>query len=79
MSLNSKNLSSEYSLNGNYISKVNSECDLGVIFDKNLKFSDHIMSKVKKANFLLALVRKSFKNLDRKSWTTIYKTLIRPH
>ena len=79
MTLNSKNLSSEYSINDKCISKVNSGCDLGIIFDKNIKFSDHVTLKVKKANSLLALIRKSFKNLDKKSWTTIYKTLIRPH
>ena len=65
MTLTSKNLSSEYSINDKCISKVNSGCDLGIIFDKNIKFSDHVTLKVKKANSLLALIRKSFKNLDK--------------
>ena len=38
------------------IAKVDSETDLGVIFDSNMKFGEHINSKVTKANQILGLI-----------------------
>ena len=42
------------------ISQIETEKDLGVIFDKNLTFSDHIQSKVNLANINLGLIFKTF-------------------
>ena len=57
---------------------VNSETDLGVITDKGLTFTDHIDSKAKKANQIVALIRRSFHYLDCSMFTNLFKTLVRP-
>ena len=40
-----------------YIDNCSSDCDLGVIFDSNLLFDNHIDKAVKKANQTLALIK----------------------
>ena len=47
------------------ISQVVNEKDLGVIFDKNLNFSDHIQTKVNLANRNLGIIFKTFSYMDR--------------
>jgi len=42
------------------ITIVNSERDLGVTFDSNLKFTDHINQIVQKANCVLGLIKCTF-------------------
>ena len=61
------------------IEAVSEEKDLGVIFDQNLTFRSHIESKVKAASRVLALIGHSFKYLDKKTFITLYKSLVRPH
>ena len=40
------------------------EKDLGVIIDSELSFSEHILSKVRSANTIVGLIRRSFSFLD---------------
>ena len=61
------------------IEVVSEEKDLGVIFDQKLEFRTHIDTKVKAASRILALIRHSFKYLDRKTFILLYKSLVRPH
>ena len=42
--------------------------DLGVIIDYKLRFSNHIVTQVKKVNKLMGLVRLSCTHLDRKEY-----------
>ena len=49
------------------LESVRLERDLGVSFDSELKFKEHINTQVVKANRLLALLRRGFTALDRSS------------
>ena len=69
----------EYRLMGNTLEKVHEEKDLGVTIDEKLKFEKHISEKVKKANSMAAVVRRTFRNLDDKTFTPLYKSLVRTH
>ena len=62
----------------NVLSVVASEKDLGVIFDKNLYFDEHIYTTVNKANKLIGIIYRSFSYLNVTMLITLYKTLIRP-
>ena len=55
------------------------EKDLGVIIDSELTFADHISEKVKKANCLVGLIRRSFSYLDCSTFRKIYTAFVRPH
>ena len=61
------------------ITRVEKEKDLGVIFDKDLKFSAHISEKINKANRNLGLINKNFTYLSKEMFLNLYKTLVRPH
>lgn len=78
-----RNTVSTYTMNGDSgpvnIEKVNQEKDLGVIVDKNLKFRDHIMSKVNIANRNVGIIFRTFTYLDSEMFLNLYKALVRPH
>lgn len=61
------------------VAKVDSEKDLGVIFDSSLKFGEHINSKVTKANQILGLIFRTFTYMDKEMFLNLFKSLIRPH
>lgn len=61
------------------VSQVNEEKDLGVLFDRELKFSKHIAEKVKKANRNLGLICKTFSYMTKPMFLNLYKSLVRPH
>ena len=63
--------------NSCYLKNSTCEKDLGILVDKELNFEDHIMDKIKKANKILGLIRRSFIHLDQKSFLILYKTLVR--
>lgn len=67
-----------YSINGNTLERVNSMCDLGVIFDSKLKFSNHSDFITRKAyrtlGFIMRLT-KHFTNIN--CITTLYNALVR--
>ena len=74
--------STEYTMetpNGNAtIDKVESEKDLGVIFDSKLNFTEHISTKVSKANQIVGLIFRTFTFIDREMFLNLFKSLIRP-
>ena len=67
------------SLNNNVVLPVKSQKDLGVLFNQNLNFEDHITNKVNKANQILGLIRRSFHYIDNKSFINLYISLVRSH
>ena len=55
------------------------EKDLGVTFDRFLSFDKQINSSVSKANRILGIIKRSFKDLDREAFIQLYKGVVRPH
>ena len=68
-----------YKIGEHELEHVFDEKDLGVYFDANMSFDDHIAIKIKKANQILGLIRRSFTYLDGKSFVRLYTALVRPH
>ena len=58
--------------------KSESERDLGVIFNKILKWKDQITAAIGKANQMLGWVKKSFAKFDYCLLSSLYQTFIRP-
>ena len=54
------------------------EKDLGVTVDNHLSFKEHIASAVAKAIRVLGVIRRSFQQLDRDTFVTLYKSMVRP-
>ena len=52
---------------------------LVLFFESDLKFEQHIAQKVKKANQLMGLIRRSFSYLDCRLFKQLYTTFVRPH
>jgi ribonuclease P/MRP protein subunit RPP40 len=71
--------SKDYKLCGSTLEQVESENDIGVTVDSELKFEEHIEEKVKKANQMFAVIRRSFHYLSEKSFIPLYKALVRSH
>ena len=55
------------------------EKDLGVIMDSELNFTEHISSKIRIANAMVGLIRRSFSYLDCQSFKKMYTAVVRPH
>lgn len=55
----------------------NSFTDLGIIVDSDLKFKEHILARVKKANMMLGLIIRNFKHLSDVAFVGLYKSLVR--
>ena len=65
-----------YLMNNQPLPTVCQEKDLGVLVDNELKFHQHTASVVAKANRLLAIINKSFINLDTVMLPLLYKSLV---
>ena len=57
---------------------LTSEKALGVIIDQALNFSEHISSKVNKANRNLGMIFKTYAYME-KEFFNLYKSTVRPH
>ncbi len=68
-----------YCLYNNELDHVFEEKDLGVIFDMELNFEEHMSNKIKKANGIMGLIRRSFSYLDSNTFVKLYTSLVRPH
>ncbi len=55
-----------------------SERDLGVIIDKNLKFSDHCNKVANMANVTLGMIKRTISCKSKSIITRLYKALVRP-
>ena len=68
-----------YSIYEHELEHVFEEKNLGVTFESDLKFDEHISAKVKKANAIVGLVRRTFNFLDCRMFKKLYTTFVRPH
>ena len=68
-----------YTLYKEELEHVFEEKDLGVIIDMSLTFEEHISSKIKKANNIMGLIRRSFSYLDCDTFRKLYTTLVCPY
>lgn len=68
-----------FTLNEKELETVDEEKDLGIIFDTKLSFGNHISSKVKKANQMYAMIRRTFRYLDHETFKPLYKAMVRSH
>ena len=68
-----------YKIGGTELEHVFEEKDLGVQVDAELSFDEHINAKVRIANQIMGLIRRSFAYLDAKSFVKLYTALVRPH
>ena len=73
------NSSRQYTINGIALKQVQSERDLGVVIDRNLKFEEHIQTKINKANSIMGIIRRTYTYLDADTFLLLYKSLVRPH
>jgi hypothetical protein len=56
---------------------VSSMKDLGVVFDSDLSFKNHMDEKIAKAYQMLGIIHRNFNHLDKRSFVLIFKCLIR--
>ena len=79
----SKNLNTEqkykYTLHNHELKHVSKQKDLGLTIDHRLKFTEHIAAKVKTANAMMGLIRRSFSFLDGPLFLKLYTAFVRPH
>ena len=61
------------------LESVDVEKDLGVLTDKDLKFTTHCQQKINTANKMLMCIKHSFKFIDETMFLLLYKSLVRPH
>ena len=61
------------------LQETTEEKDLGVITTANLKVSRQCCEAASKANRILGMVNRQFKNLDKKGFLILYKGFVRPH
>ena len=54
------------------------EKDIGVHVDDSLSFKDHIYTKIKKANAVMGIIRRTFDYLDQNMFLQLFKSLVRP-
>jgi len=55
------------------------ERDLGIMIDSELNFSEHIHMVSKKANGIMAVIKRTFTCLDCECFNLLYKSLVRTH
>jgi len=68
-----------YHINNVELEKLDSIIDLGVHFDSQLKFDDHMDEKINKAYSFLGIIKRNFTYLSMDAFITLYKSLVRPH
>ena len=69
----------QYTVCNNELEHVDSEKDLGVTIDDEVKFEKHIALKVRIANGIVGQIRRSFAYLDCETFRHIYIAFVRPH
>jgi len=59
------------------IQKQDSFKDLGVTFQADLSFKNHIADKINKANCMLGIIKRNFRGLRQETFIMLYKSLVR--
>ena len=52
---------------------------MSIIVDNKLNFHDNIHEKIKKSYQMLGILKRNFKYMSVKTWTTLYKSFVRSH
>ena len=60
------------------ISNSDNVKDLGITFETDMKFRRHISNCINKGNKIIGLMRRTFLHFNPKTFTKLYKTLVRP-
>ena len=68
----------EYKLYGQKLHVIESENDLGLLMNSDMKFKDQVASAVKKANITLRMIKRNFKCVNKEAFHVVYGTLVRP-
>ena len=68
-----------YNIDETRLKVVHSEKDLGIIFDDNLHFEEHIAAIVTKSTSLTGMIRRSFIHMDKFMFKTLFTSIVRPH
>ena len=55
------------------LSTADSESDLGILFEKNLKFDEHTNNTANKVNRIIDLIKRKFTYMDKYLFLTLYK------
>jgi Reverse transcriptase (RNA-dependent DNA polymerase) len=74
-----ENTAVNYRMRQTPLESVENIKDLGVIFDKNLKFTEHVNDKVNKAYGMLGLIKRNFRYMSRNCLVMVYKAIVRSH
>ena len=61
------------------LSYVQSEKDVGVIFDTKLTFREDLSTRATKANNIMGVIRRTYTYLDIETFRLLFKSLVRPH
>jgi len=59
------------------LERGNKVLDLGVWFDEKLSFSEHIQTKINKANMMLGIIKRNFKHLTVPTFVLLYSNIIK--
>ena len=68
-----------YQLGEDEIEHVFTEKDLGITIDSELTYEEHIANKIRVANGIVGLMRRSFSYLDPTSFKKLFCAFVRPH
>ena len=79
MHFGNSNTKFDYVMEGHVLDKSKCEKDIGVYVDDKLNFEYHIYEKIKKANKILAIIRRTFTKMDANIFCQLFKGLVRPH
>ena len=58
--------------NAHTLATEDSECDLGILFNKSLKFEEHIDNTVNKVNRIIGLIKRKFTYMEKSLFLTLY-------
>ena len=72
-------VNSFYDIDQTRLKSVKAEKDLGIVFDDELSFREHINCKVKKANSLAGIIRRTFLHMDKVMFKRLFVGIVRTH
>ena len=68
-----------YQIGGQVLDRIDVEKDLGVLVDDKLSFEEHILTKVKKSQSMMGLIRRVFVHLCPLTFRPLYTAMVRSH
>jgi hypothetical protein len=70
-----------FATNGGFVEleRVDNMKDLGVIFDSDLSFKNHIYEKINKAYQMIGIINRNFRDLHKETFLLLYKSIVRSH